>query len=112
MHKGGQGPSGANARRRSQPGNFKQGWRRKLFLTNKVMIDGKQRQFQAVGDAELVENVSEVMFDGLLCNLKLLSDVLVGVAVNDGCDDIKFPRREVIGAFPRSLLRDRREVAN
>src|ERR1041385_2272817 len=77
---------------------------RPLVFFNEMMVHGKQRQFQAVGYAQLVKNVSEVMLDRLLGDRELFGNVLIGISIDDGCNDVKFARRQIVGAFPAPLL--------
>ena len=52
------------------------------------MIDGEQHEFQAVGDSQLVKNVSEVMFDRLLADTELPPKILVRIAGNNVSYDL------------------------
>src|SRR5713226_2706568 len=49
-----------------------------------------QRQLEAVGDAELVKNIVQMVFDGLLGDKKLFADFLVAEALRDKLDDFFF----------------------
>jgi len=53
-------------------------------------MDGVQREFEAVGDAEFVEDVVEMVFYGLLGDEKFLADFLVAEALGDELDDFFF----------------------
>src|ERR1700730_14476049 len=46
-----------------------------------------ERQFEAVGNAELVKDVMEVILYGLLANKELFADFLVLKALSDELDD-------------------------
>ena len=48
-------------------------------LGQDAMVDGKQRQFQPIGDADLVVYVAEIVLDHLLGGAELLGDLLVAV---------------------------------
>ena len=54
-----------------------------LRLINEPVVDSVQRQFEAVGDAELVEDVVQMVFDGLLGDEKFFADFLVAEALGD-----------------------------
>jgi hypothetical protein len=51
------------------------------------MMDCIERQFEAVGDAELVKNVVEVILYGLLADQKSYTAFLVVEALDDELDD-------------------------
>src|SRR6266851_582808 len=59
-------------------------------LVDKAMVDGVERQFEAVGNAELVENVVQVIFYGLLADKKLFADFLVAETLRDELHDFFF----------------------
>jgi len=52
-------------------------------LVDEPVVDGVQRQLEAVGHAELVENVVQMVFDGLFGDEKLFADFLVAKALRD-----------------------------
>src|ERR1700730_4768733 len=52
-------------------------------LSQSTMVDGKEREFQAVGDPGLVIDASKIVLDDLLLRSKLRRDVLVLAALND-----------------------------
>src|SRR5260370_31790313 len=54
-----------------------------LRLIYKSVMYRIQRQFEAVGDAEFVEDVVEMVFDGLFGNEKFFADFLVAQAFRD-----------------------------
>src|SRR5690348_8506422 len=81
-----------------------------VLFFNKMMVHGEQGQFQAVGHAQLVENISEMVLHCLLGDRELFGNVLIGVPIDDGCDDVKFTGRQIVGALPAPLLRYRGEV--
>ena len=54
------------------------------------MMDGKQRQLQTVGDADLVVHVAQIILDYLFCGTELRSDFFVLVSLHDQCDDAQF----------------------
>src|SRR6267142_2573083 len=60
-----------------------QGQREKLRLVDQSMVDGVQREFEAVGDAELVENIVEMVLDGLFGDEKFFADFLVAESLGD-----------------------------
>ena len=47
------------------------------------MVDGEEGELQSVGDTEFVENIGEVVFDGLLAEGEFQRDVLVRVPADD-----------------------------
>jgi len=53
-------------------------------------MDGVQREFEAVGDAEFVEDVVEMVLDGLFRDEKFFADFLVAEALGDELDDFFF----------------------
>src|SRR5258708_19803581 len=71
------GPSGA------PPNNplFSSGTGKHLRLINQPVVNGVQRQFEAVGDAELVEDVMQMVFYGLLGDEELFADFLFAEAL-------------------------------
>src|SRR6266481_7426764 len=67
-----------------------QGQREKLRLVDQSVVDGVQREFEAVGDAELVENVVEMILDGLLGDEKFFADFFVAESLGDELHDFFF----------------------
>src|SRR5215468_531026 len=59
-------------------------------LVDQAVVDGVEREFEAVRDTELVEDVVEVIFYGLLGDEELLADFLVPEALGDKLDDLFF----------------------
>src|SRR5882724_8537577 len=55
----------------------------KLRLVDQSMVDRIQCEFEAVGDAELVENIMEMVLDGLLGDEKFFADFLVAESLRD-----------------------------
>ena len=53
-----------------------------------VFVDGVERQFQAVGDAQLVEDVMQMVLDGLLADEHSLGNLLVFEALGDQFDHL------------------------
>jgi len=49
--------------------------------------DGEEGEFEAGGDAGLVEDVGEVALHGLLADGELLGDVAVAASLDDAGDD-------------------------
>ena len=62
----------------------------KLRLVDQSVVDGVQREFEAVGDAELVENIVEMILDGLLGDEKFFADFLVAESLRDELHDFFF----------------------
>src|SRR5437660_7683598 len=62
----------------------------RLGLVYESVVNGVQGQFEAVGDAELVEDVVQVVLDGLLGNEKLFADFLVAETLRDELNNFFF----------------------
>src|SRR5436309_11513165 len=75
----------AGSRRRTRRGGGRGGG-----LVQNPMMDGKQGQLQAVGDADLVVHVAQIIFDYLFRGTELRSDFFVFVSLYDQCDDAQF----------------------
>src|SRR6266550_5883703 len=58
-----------------------------LLLIDQPVVNGVQRQLEAVGHAELVKNVVQMVFDGLFGDEKLFADFLVAKALRDELDN-------------------------
>ena len=56
-----------------------------------LLVDGEKSQLQAVGNAELVKDVVQVVLDGLLADEHALGDFLVFEALRNQLDDLLFP---------------------
>jgi hypothetical protein len=54
------------------------------------MVDGVERQFQAIGNAEFVENIVQVVFYGLLADEELFADFLVPETLGNELNDFFF----------------------
>src|SRR3982074_1100731 len=63
---------------------------KKLRLVDEPVVDGVQRQFETVGDAEFIEDVVQVVFDGLLRDENFFADFLVAESLGDELDDFLF----------------------
>src|SRR2546426_12460247 len=83
---------------------------RRTGLPGEIVMQREQRQLEAIGHAELVEDVREVVFDRLLADRDLCRDVTVGIAAENHADDLELPRRETELFSARPRMR-RREVA-
>ncbi len=60
------------------------GWSRDaLRLIDQPVVNRIERQLEAVGDAEFVEDVVQMVLDGLLGDEKLFADFLVTEALRD-----------------------------
>lgn len=57
-------------------------------LIYQVMTDDEKRELHAVGDAELIENVGDVVLDGLFAEGKLVSDFLIAISRDNCCNDL------------------------
>ena len=51
------------------------------------MVQAIERQFEAIGDAKLVIDLAQVIFDDLLRGPKLVGNLLVALALSDTGDD-------------------------
>src|SRR5204862_6607326 len=65
-----------------------------LAALHELRVDRHERELEAVRDAELVENVRNVVLDGVFADGELTRDVLVGQSAYDGGDDLLLARRE------------------
>src|SRR5467141_1044685 len=82
-----------------------------LPLLNQSVVDGVEGQFEPVRNPELVENVMEVVFDGLSADEELFPDFLVPVALSDQLDDLLlavaeqglFAARAAVGGLGKGL---------
>jgi hypothetical protein len=61
-----------------------------LRLVDQSVMYRIQREFEAVGDAEFVEDVVEVVLDGLFGDEKFFADFFVAEALGDELDDFFF----------------------
>ena len=50
------------------------------------MVDGVQGEFKAVGNAELVEDIVQMVLDGLLADEEFFSNFFVAEALSDMLD--------------------------
>ena len=66
---------------------------------------GEKREFEAAGDTELVENIRQVMLDGVLADCQLLSHLLIAEPGDDVRNDNELPRRqpERMGVTPTAI---------
>src|SRR5215831_9942917 len=72
------------------------------------MVYGKQGKLEPVRHANFIENVPEMMFDGLLADRELLRDLAVRKARGDGRHNVQFAHGEAEsfpGTFRVLLLR-------
>ena len=65
-------------------------------LGQDAMVNSEQRKFKTVGNADLVVNVAQVIFDDLLGGAELRCDFLVLVALHDQGDDAEFLGGEAV----------------
>src|SRR5579863_1875280 len=59
-------------------------------LVDEAMVDGVESELEAIGDAELVENIVQVVFHRLFADEKLLADFAVAEALRDELNDFLF----------------------
>src|SRR3989449_10582730 len=82
-----------------------------LPLRNQSVVDGVEGQLEPVRNPELVENVMEVVLDGVFADEELFPDFLVPVALGNQLDDFLlavaeqalFAARAVVGGLGKSL---------
>src|SRR5256712_13047832 len=83
----------------------------RLALIYEPMVDGVEGQLEPVRNPELVENVMEVVFDGLFADEELFPDFLVPIALSDQLDDFLlavaeqglFAARAAVGGLGKGL---------
>jgi len=61
-----------------------------LGLIDEAVVDGVESEFEAIGNAKLVENIVQVIFYGLLADEKFFADFLVAEALGDELNDFFF----------------------
>src|SRR6266571_291745 len=59
-------------------------------MVNQSVVNRIEREFEAVGDAELVEDVVQMVLDGLFGDEKFFADLFVAEALGDKLDDFLF----------------------
>jgi hypothetical protein len=62
----------------------------RLRLVDQAMVDGVEREFEAVGNAELVEDVVQMIFHRLLADEELFADFLVAETLGHELHDFFF----------------------
>src|SRR5271165_6022630 len=67
----------------------------------KIMVQGEQRQLQAVADPQLVEDIGQVALDGFFANAEGLRDVLVGASFGNQADHLELACRQAKGLAGR-----------
>jgi hypothetical protein len=72
-------------------GGWRPGSRREVLrLIYKPVVNGVESELEAVGDAELVKDVVQMVFDGLLGDKKFFADFFVAETLGDELDDFLF----------------------
>ena len=73
-----------------------------LCLIDQSMVDGVESEFEAVGDAEFIENIVQVIFHCLFADEEFLADFLVSVALGDKLHDFLFSiaQKGLFAAWP------------
>ena len=66
------------------------------------MIDSKQSELHSIVDSELVENIGQVMLDGVFADAKRFGDILVCLSLNQRIDNLQFALRQAKSRFCRS----------
>src|SRR5271157_3390837 len=64
-----------------------------------TIVDGEQGKLQAADNADLVENVREMMFHGVFTEGKLARNLLVAQAGNDGGQNFHLALRQTVVAW-------------
>jgi hypothetical protein len=59
-------------------------------LIDESVVNGVESEFEAIGNAELVENIVQVIFYGLLADEKFFADFLVAETLGDELNDFFF----------------------
>ena len=62
----------------------------RLGMINQSVVNGIQREFEAVGDPKLIEDIVQMVFDGLFGDEKFFADFLVAEALSDKLHDFLF----------------------
>lgn len=62
------------------------------------MVDGIEDEFDAGGDAQLVEDVEEVLLDGVLAQVEFPGSIAITEALGDEGDDLFFAWGEELPA--------------
>ena len=68
-----------------------------LLRRYELVGDGEEGQFEAGGDAGLVEDVGQMALHGFLAERELLGDVAIAAAFHDAADHVEFARGEAVG---------------
>jgi hypothetical protein len=76
-----------------------------LRLINEPVMDGVERQLQAVGDAQFVEDIVQVILHSLFRNEKFLAYLLVAESLRHQLDDLFFAVAQQRLLAPRTGLR-------
>jgi len=58
-----------------------------LRMVNQSVVNRIEREFEAVGDAELIEDVVQMVFDGLFGDEKFFADLFISEALSDKLHD-------------------------
>src|ERR1039458_409963 len=76
----------------------------------KTMVDGEKSQLKAVGYAQLVEDVADMVFDRLLADRAPLRDVRIRVAGHHQGHNLHLAGRQTIVSGARAIVRRQRRV--
>src|SRR5207244_5119871 len=68
-----------------------------LLLRHQIVLRGEEGQLEAIADAKLLEDVGQVMLDGLLADVERVGDLLVARRREDQTDDLQLARGEADG---------------
>jgi hypothetical protein len=59
-------------------------------MIDEAVVDGVESEFEAVGDAKLIENIVEMVLDGLLGDEEFFADFFVAKTLRDELNDFFF----------------------
>ena len=62
----------------------------RLGVLDQAMVNGVERKLEAVGNTQLVENVVQMVLDGLLGDKQLLADLFVAETLRHQLHDLFF----------------------
>ena len=79
-----------------------------LISRDEAVINRKQSQLEAIGNADLIENISDVMLDGLFADGELLGNIAIRKTRHDGAHNIQFAAGQSESFL--GILIDRRHI--
>ena len=54
------------------------------------MIDCKQSKFHSIVNSKLVENIGQVVLDGVLADAKRFCNIFIGLSLDERIDNLQF----------------------